>query len=273
MPDRSPIYTRYSDNILRGSTASVASGTPVAAPYTVAAGIDDNPATLVKFTSTGCAVDHDCGSAKVGAIAALIHHNLAAGTSCVLTAGATQGASTFTASFTIPPWIGGTGAQRWPVNPWLDLTVLANYGSYRWWRLTITGNDQNVQYGELVIGKALRRMTDLQLNPPPATGDSMKTIVNTSYFDVKTKTPLNNPVWRRAGEHIMSPALAADMREHWYDAAGQALPWLFIPDGTVNDARLVTWADDARVVTDMEHGNPSSHFSVEEVARGLRPGT
>ena len=272
MANRAPIYTRYSDNILRGATASVASGTPVAAPYTVAASIDDNPASLVKFTSVSCAIDYDCATAKNGAVAALIHHNLAAGTSCVLTRGATQGASTFTATFTIPAWIGGTGAQRWPVNPWLDLSILPNYGSYRWSRLTITSNDQNVQFGELVIGSALRRMDpDLQFGP--SSTDTHKTIVNTSYFDVKTKTTLNNPVWKRSGTHIMSPTLTVAMREHWYDAAGQALPWLLVPDGTVNDARLVTWADDARVVSEPEHRYDTSQFSVEEVARGVRPGT
>lgn len=270
MANRSAIYTRYSENILRGATASVASGTPVAAPYTVAASIDDNPASLVKFTSTSCAIDYDCATAKNGAVASLIHHNLAAGTSCVLTRGATQGATAQTATFVIPAWIGGVGAQRWPVNPWLDLTVLAGYGSYRWTRLTITSNDQNVQFGELVIYSALRRV-DLQLNP--SYSDTMKTIVNTSYFDVKTKTPLNSPIYRRTGINVLSASEAIDMREHFYDAAGSALPWLFVEDGTVNDAHLVTYAEDARSATQPEHGHPTVQFSVEEVARGLRPGT
>lgn len=273
MADRSAIYSRYSDNILRGATASIASGTPTGDPrYDASALIDDNPAAVAKLNSTSGAWDFDCGSAKRGQLIALIHHDFQESATVTVTAGASQGASTLSATFTIPPWI-ATGRGRWPVNPWLDLTKAAGYsaGGFRWWRISVSGNDQNLQLGQVVIASTLRRL-DPDLQWDFSTGRQRTSTVNQTYMGVKVKTPIGDNVWRRSGQHVATPAVAADMDALFVDACGQSLPWLLVPDGTVNEAYYVTFAGDYREYKTPEHQNPVWQFDVEEVNRGLRPG-
>lgn len=269
-------YQRRSDNIAGAATITIQTGVaPPDADYEPAALIDNNPAKVAKIDSTTGAWLFDFGSARRIDLVALIHHNFDAGADVKIQGNATDswGAPTFSAAITIPAWL-GTGTTRWPVNPWLYLVTKTGYSAagFRYWRLVVTGNSQNLQLGEIVLSSAVR-----ELNPNTRWGFKETTIrriieAQTAY-GVSTIYSRGNRQWKLDADHPMSPTLHAEIQAHWEDADGRSYPWLLVPDILVNVCYLVRWAETTKETQYFDNNAlMENKFVIIEVSRGLRPG-
>lgn len=278
MASSNSIYQRHTDEIARDATITIQTGTGSGdddyGPDTL---VDDNPAKVAKIDSTTGAWLFDHASATDIQLAALIHHNFDAGANVKIQRNATDswGAPSFEMAFTIPAWI-GSGTERWPVNPWLDLTTDAQYVAlgWRYTRLVITGNSQNLQLGQVWFGSTIRRLVP-GVRYGLEKGASRPVIENRTAYGVSTIYSRGTRVWRLAGDRRFSTAQIAALEAHWEDVAGRVRPWLFIPDGITNEsgAYFVRYAATDLGLTFGEWKGPDQRFVVEEVGRGLRPGT
>jgi len=278
MSEASAIYQRYSDEVGRLATITIETGVDPGDPnYGPATLVDDNPAKVAKIDSTTGAWLFSYAAKQPVAIVALIHHAFDAGADVKIQGNATDDwlgspGPAFEASLTIPAWL-GTGAGRWPVNPWLDLTAQPGYDAtgFQYWRLVITGNSQNLQLGQVWFGSAIRRLD------PDLRWDFVRTrdkpiIENKTAFGVSTIYARGTTRWQLQGDHRVTDALEADLDTQWFEADGRAYPWLLVPDGLENRCALVRWAETNRAVTKHFLDVHDHRFVAEEVARGLRPG-
>ena len=278
MASSSSIYNRRSDDVARNATITIETGTdPGDDDYAPSSLVDGNPAQVAKIDSTTGAWLFDHGSATDIKIAALIHHNFDAGADVKIQRNATNswGSPSFEQSFTIPTWLGfGTG--RWPVNPWLDLTTDAQYdaGGWRYTRIVVTSNSQNLQLGEVWLGSAKRLLT-----PGVRYGlekrYSRPVIENRTAYGISTIYTRGTRIWRLEGDRKFSTSQIADLEAHWEDVEGRVHPWLFIPEDITNEsgAYLVRYVETDLPLTFGEWQGADQRFVIQEVGRGLRPGS
>lgn len=272
-----PIWQKYSDNVAKDATITISLGTPPTdlTNYGPEVLVDDNPAKLAKIESTTGAWLFEYPSKQIIQLASLIHHDFDAGASVVLQGNATDswGAPSFQTAFTIPPWLGGTGPRSWPVNPWLDLTTKPNYDptGFKFWRLLITANSQNIQMGQIWLGNPLRRL-DPGLGWDFQKINAKRYIENSTAYGVITMYSRGTNQWAVDIPHRMDNAMEAEMLDQWFDNDGRAYPWLFVPDASVNSAYFVRWSMAVKNNRFLDRGVIDNRFAVEEVARGLRPG-
>lgn len=271
------IYQRRSDNVARTATITVGTGSaPSETEYQPAALVDENPAKVAKINSTTGAWLIDHGSATDVQVAALIHHNFDAGADVKIQRNATDswGSPTMSVSFTIPTWQ-GSGSTRWPINPWLDMTGQTGYSGsgFRYTRIVVTSNSQNLQLGQLWLGGTLRRFTRNVARGFDLTR-SRGVTENVTSFGVETIYPRHNPRWGMSFEVFGMDNTQRDaFRNQWDDVGGRSYPWLFIPDGDVNEAYLVRWASTDEQMKRLYQALSGSTAAVVEAGRGLRPGT
>jgi hypothetical protein len=284
-PQFNTIYQFYSDEVARLATITVESGavvSPVDPDYAPASLVDDNPAKVAKIDDTSGAWLFEYASAQRIDLAALIHHNFdestgSPGVSVRLEANTSNswGAPPFSATFTIPPWF-SVGTRRWPVNPWLDLTQATGYTTtgYRYWRLVVDGNSQDLQLGEVWFGSQIRRFEPNDLKWGLTPGAHKPQIENRTSFEISTTYSRGTTVWRQEADLMADDTLAAELERHWYDVEGRARPWLLIPSGPIDDDRayLVRYATtDRQMQWNWENAN-DMRLAFQEVGRGLRPG-
>lgn len=276
MATATSIYQKWSDNVSPNATWSIETGTDPADTNYVASNLGDgSPAKVAKINSTTAAWLADFGTAQRIDIAALIHHNFDAGADVKIQGNATNswGAPTFSMSFTIPTWLATGTTRRWPVNAWLDLTTSGSYSAtgFRYWRIVITSNSQNVQLGEVWLSATIRRFTkNLQWG--------LRRRVTSPIIEHKTAFLSTTQYWRgtfqRRWDAQVNPndSLQSTLFDQFHDQGGRAYPWLFILDGTVNDAAFVRWLTTEQEMQAIFVNGWSMPVSIEEVGRGLRPG-
>lgn len=273
------IYQRSSDNVAPNATITVQSGTPDTA-YPPANLVDLNPAKPAKIDDTAGAWLFDFGAAQRIDLVALIHHDFAGEGEVVTNNVKIQantsdswGSPAFEAVFSIPAWQ-GTGSRLWPINPWLNLTTESGYSTtgWRYWRLVIADNSQNLELGEIWMSQTIR-----QLDPDIRWGATR----TTRKLDVEHRTAYGvtagivgrgTTIWQQDGEILLTDDLREDLIAQWYDVDGRVLPWLLIPDGDVNAAYLVRWATSEQQIARLYNDAHNMQVSVVEVGRGLRPG-
>lgn len=269
------IYTEYADNIAGNASITIQTGTdPGDDHYGPSALVDDNPAKVAKIDSTTGAWEFAFDAAQRIDLIALIHHTFDEGADVRIegNASATWATPTFSASFTIPAWL-GSGDSAWPVNPWLDLTLEPEYSAtgFQYWRLVVTGNSQNLQLGQVILSASIR-----QLNPDRqweyVTGQNRRKIDNRTEFGVSTIYSRFSPQWRLEGGHRVDDEFREVLNRHWHAVDGAGFPWLYIPDGDENRCYLVRFTEPTRASTHVIYDVNDYRFAVEEVARGLRPG-
>jgi hypothetical protein len=269
------IYQRPSDHILRNATLTIQTGVdPGDTNYAPASLVDGNPAKVAKIDSTTGAWLADFGAAQRVDLVSLIHHDFDAGADVKIQGNATDswGAPSFSASITIPTWYGRT-ANPWPVTPWRDLTSASGYSAtgFRYWRLVITGNSQNLQLGQWWLGPAIRHF-DRNYRWHQVREVRSPLIRSRTAFGVDT-------IYSR-GTHVVSFVLdqqptttfADELRTTWIEMGGGAEPWLFVPDPTLNEAYLVRWGSEMQSLTYDVNNVWAQSIQIDEVGRGLRPG-
>jgi hypothetical protein len=270
------IWQKYSDNVAKDATITIQTGTPPSdlTNYGPEILVDDNPAKMAKIESTTGAWLFAYASKQIVEAIALIHHDFDAGADVKIQGNATDswGAPTFSASITIPAWL-GVGAGRWPVNAFLDLRTLPGYDAtgFKYWRLVITSNSQNIQMGQIWLTDDVRPVE-------PGLGWDFQRVLQKRYIEnqtaygVKTIYSRGTNLWMLEAPHRMDDDDNAEMIDQWFDNDGRAYPWLFVPDSDVNDCYFVRWAGDSRIMRTLEADVVDHRFAIEEVARGLRPG-
>lgn len=260
------IYNRYSDNLAPSATITVQTGT-AATGYTATQIADGNIAKPSKLNETSGAWLFDFGSAKQIMIAAIGHHNFAAGLNVRIQANATNawGAPSLDVPFTIPAW----RVDRFPAQPWLDLSAVAGAGAYRYWRFVVVGvNPVAIAVGALWLGNIIRR-----LSPNYVWGD----VVGYDQPQVEKKTAyrrLRNSLGTtvRSITADLNPATnagAQDVVDWFLDANGRAI--LLILDGTLNEVWFALNTVTVQQVKQTFIDFNTIHLAFEEDGRGLEP--
>jgi hypothetical protein len=278
------IYQHRSDNVAR-ATAAITVGTGTApSGYGPTLLVDENPARVAKITAGTAAWVFDFGTAQRVDLAALIHHNFDTGGDVRLQGNATNswGAPTFSAAFVIPTWQAAGTPTRWPVNPWMDVSAQSGYsaGGFRYWRVVITGNSQNVELGQVWLSPTIRRLT-VNMESGQEEARNRGLVRNTTSFDVDTIYPRHNPRWSTVfALPTVDQTLRTALQQQWDDVGGQTYPWLLVPNGDMNACYLVRWSMPEERLKRLLLGPGAaprsvsqSDCSIMEVARGLRPGT
>ena len=261
-------YQHFSDNKAPNATVTVNTGTEDAG-YPAANIKDRNPAKPAKLTTTTGSWVFAFGSAQRVDIAAIIMHNLTAGLEVRIQGNATSswGAPTFNQAFTIPAY----RDDGFPVNPWLDLTGLSGYSAsgFQFWRIVVVGvNAAAVAIGEVWLG-ALKRTLTPNISWGERQQEQRTLVEHSTDFGVDTIFDLG--VTRRNLEgDIDAPDSTRDsLRIWWRDSRGRANAFLIMPDGAVNDAWMVRWANpDQEVQFDFFDRN-TVNLAFQEVSRGL----
>lgn len=269
------IYSKRSDEVGQNATLSLTAGTANSA-YPVANLVDKNPAKVCKIDSTNGTILFTFGAAQRVDLVSLIHTNLSTGATVKVQAATSSGFGSvaFEATFTIPAML-GSGVTRWPVNPWLDLTLDAEYSATGWqyWRITITGNAENIQIGQVWLGSNLRKFDP---NVEWGLADELGTPsgFNRTAYNVAHLRRRASMQWRRTMALEGAPDTQRDaMLALVYDVEGNSFPWLVIPDGTVNEARMVRFAEPKQRIIYKINNNSRIELPLEELSRGLRPGS
>jgi hypothetical protein len=275
------IYQRWSDNVARAATITIDTGAdPLDSHYGPAVLVDDNPAKVAKIDSTTGAWLFDFGAAKRVDLVGLIHHSFDAGADVTLQAtndvadfATSPPSPPFSASIVVPTWL-GSGSGRWPVNPWLDLTAQAGYlaSGWRYWRLLVVGNSQNLQLGQIWMSPTIRRF-DPDVQWGVQRGQQRSLVQSRTAFGVDTIYARGTLRWSQSGQlRMTTDVYAADLETQWQDVEGRAKPWLLVPDGEVNVCYFVRWAGLDLQTQWAAPAIRDRQIQVEEVARGLRPG-
>jgi hypothetical protein len=268
---------RRSDNVALNATPSISAGTdPLDSNYAATSLIDENPAKVAKILSTTGAWLLDFGSAQRVDLVALIHHNFDAGANVVIQANSSDswGAPAFSCAITIPAWL-GTGTGRWPVNPFKELVTATGYSStgWRYWRILVTGNSQNLQLGQVILCSTIRTL-DPNFDRGFSEIRKKPLIENKTSFLVSTIYILHTIIWLMTFFwNIAEDAIRNEIQAHWEDAGGRAYPWLFIPNGLENKCFYVRYTTTEEQMQRNYTNISKFTCSVEEAARGLRPGT
>lgn len=281
------IYQRASDEVAQNATITIEVGTDLEDDdYAPASLVDGNPAKVAKIGSVTGTWQFTFDSPQRVDLVALIHHNFDAGANVRLqgSSGGSPWTTDFEAAITIPSWL-GSGTSRWPVNPWRDLTLVSGYSAsgFQYWRLVVTGNSQNLELGEIWLGSQIRRLSpDLRWEYVPMPRKPI--IRHTTAFEVETLYSKGTTRWQLEGSIPQDDDLERDLEAHWYDVDGVAKPWLLIPQppgssssdimtGRDNRAYLVRYASEQRPIPHIVHNTHENRLIVQEVGRGLRPGT
>lgn len=269
------IHTRPSDNVAPNATITIETGTdPLDDNYGPEVLVDLNPAKMAKILSTTGAWLFDFTTAQRIDFAAFIHSTFATTAVVRLQGNATNswGAPSFNVVIPVQAWL-GSGTTRWPRNQWLDLTDQPGYTTtgYRYWRLLITGNDQNIWLGQVVFSPTIRRM-DQDVRWDYVRAKRKRSIVNETAFGSKTIYARGTTQYMLQADQRMDEDLFEDQEEHFFDADGVALPWILVPDETGPDVHFVRFTEDLYSTTHHFFEVHDRKITVEELSRGLRPG-
>jgi hypothetical protein len=259
------IFQHPEDQLLSDAVTITPSNTPPTG-YGTANLFDSNPAKAFKLDAASGSIVFDFGSAVNVDVFAIIHHNLDEALANVKIQGNASDVWTSPSldqAVTIPAW----EKDGFPVNPWLDLSALAN--SFRYWRLAFgTANSANIQLGQVWLGQTKRSLTH-NVSWGYQEGVERRIIEHETDYGVSTIYDLGAKIKSWSPEIRTSDA-GMTLVEQWWDAChGRALPTLIVLDPAVNDARLVRWSAQARGIgRDFKNDNVIK-FGLREVSRGL----
>ena len=263
------VLQRYSDNVARKATVTVTTGS-VAPGYLLSWLIDDDPARPCKFNETSVTLLFDWETPQRQDTVALIHANLATGLSVQYQCNATNswGSPTVSASLVIP----GYRENKYPINAYLDLTMVAGYssGGFRYGRLVVSGtNPVAIALGEFLIIAPKRQVE--WLDNRQKFNDERKIVSHETDAGVQTTFDLGVHIRRFEGSLTNRNNQRQELDGHWADACGQSYPFLFIPNSLNGEPWLVRWQDPMKEDNFTSVGVSTLSCKFIEVGRGLYP--
>ncbi len=272
------IYQKRSDEVGRLATLTVTGTEDVG--YEAAHLFDDNPAKVFRILGTTGAVVLAYAAPQPIQLAGLIHTSLDAGLSVQLQGNTTNSFTSpaYKVAFTIPAWE-GSGVTRWPVNSFINLVEQAavtgsyNPSGYQYWRFIVIGtNSQNIEIGQLWLGSTIRTYSPNVDWEPKISYDRLR-IKNSTSFKVDTIYRKGTNIWAREARIEDCPdTLRSAIHDQVVDVDGDVFPWLLVPDGLVNDCRLVRYTESREEIMLRLNDSSAVNLSVTEAGRGLRPG-
>lgn len=161
------------------------------------------PTDIWKSSGAGShTIDIDLGATPpTVASTALLNTVINVGTSMTVTAGATQGASTFSSgALVLQPYFNDTNSTRRHL-----IYIPPSAQTYRWWRFSITDNIAAVSVGNLVLGDAWRPQVEYGLN---WSGTSSSGITATDGGQLVSAAP-----WREIARNITMTLIANTEQE------------------------------------------------------------
>lgn len=191
----------------------------------------------------------------VGAVA-LIYHNLDAGLDVTLDP---DGGTPI--SITIPAWT----EDDWSVSPFKTFSAQTSDQ----WTLSINGtNSRAVQVGRLLLFNALRDMEN-DVRWGVVETEDFGLIEQPTELGIETIYDLGGKRRAFAGELALQNTEAGELITLYRSARGRILPWLLVPDVTINDAWLVRFEEPrwSRTREMIQHN--IFPFRVRELSRGL----
>lgn len=260
------LYTLPTDEV--GAAATVTLNTATAdANYPVTKVQTTNPADnfLTSSSATIVNIDWDHGSAVDVQIASLHHHNIPAGTVCNWYRGATQGATTLTAPFTI----GTYPNPGLPLPVGIDLTSASGYSGagFRWTRLNIPSLAQKVGVGSALLWNIKRQDLHNVTVPFQPTERQTSRTFPTAY-EVKQSYRLGIRL-RSMAATILTRALDYPIYLSLFRATqGDVQAFLYWLDVTTSDAWLARFGSDITNVSFTTYSNPVQ-IVIEEKGCGL----
>lgn len=271
------IYQHWSDNVARGATITVETGTNDTG-YGVERLVDDEPDYVFRSPDTGVAIQITFAAKTPAEILGLIHTTLEVDEDVRIQADddADWVSPAIDEPIDIAGWQ-GSGAGRWPINSWKELSAIpdwdpAGYKNYRLCFGLDTPLSQPLQIGDLWLGSEIRRF-----DPDVRWGVTRQN--DQADLEHKTRTghitiyPFGVNRWTQQGDILIdSQAYADALDAQWFDVRGRYLPWLLVPDGAVNRCYLVRHGATNRPVQLQFPLVSSIQLSVEELSRGVRPG-
>lgn len=262
------IYQHGADQVADNATITVQTGT-VDPEYPVTNLVDGNPAKPAKILETSGAWKFAFTGAQRIDFLAIPHHNLTAGLEVRIQGNAADawGAPTLNALITIPAW----RTDGWPVGPWLDLTGVAGYavGGFQYWRLVVVGvNAAPVAIGQVWLGAALRTLSP-NLSWGAREGEFHKITEHETDFGVVLSYDFGLLRRTLTGEVDATDAAKTAVLTWWQSTNGRARPTIIVPDGTVNEALMVRWAEPKIDVTRNVIDRNTIPLAFQEVSRGL----
>ena len=153
----------------------------------------------------------------------------------------------------------------WTLSPWLEFDPVTDDT----FRLSFaTANSQPIQVGRLLLLTTLRELeTDVRYG---ITDDESRIeLSDPTELGVETMYDLYNVQRSASGEFLFRPEETEALLELRRAARNRVLPWLLIPDVTVNDAWFVRFEDPRYQRTRPTIGVAGHPFNVREVSRGL----
>jgi len=267
MSDAHIIYNRYSDNLALTADAVSVDGGTVETGYDIDWILDVNAARPVRLSTLQGMFKFHWASAVRLAIVAIFHANYQEALTIHIEGNDTDSWSSrsFSTTVTMRAW----RVDRFPPQPWVDLTGLSA-GSYHYWRVgTQDDNAVNVAVGEIWLGATIRRLNpDFMQGRSPAQ-DVPQIEHQTAYR--RMRKALGTTIRSVSGTiPPTSDANAQDVLDWIADANGR--PFLFIPDGLAGEAWLGIHTITKQQMQDLlDHDATSFPLAVEEDGRGLEP--
>lgn len=264
-------YALRSDDVSALGTWTVETGTEVE-QYEASHLVDDviaHPAKLVESSGAwvGDYTSRPTGKQRVDAVA-IPMHNLIAGLSVKIQGNNanTWGTPTFSQAVTIPAYMD----DGFPFGAWLDLTGLTGYdvAGFAYWRLFVEGANSAAVAAKLKLVAALQTLSP-NINWGEVEDDERPIIEHQTDYRVSSVYNLGVSIRRRTGD-LDSPDTQRDaIRALWRSTRGRAYPFLLIPNGDVNDAWVVRFADTKLQVQLNLIDRNAIRLGFEEVSRGL----
>lgn len=271
------LYAHWSDEVARQATITLYTGT-AEDTYGVERLTDDNPAHLFKANETRVAIKFEYATPQAIQFLTLIHATLEA-TDDVRLFGdddADWYDPAFDVAITPSGWV-GAGVTRWPVNTYVDLREAEGFteAGFKFYLLTFgfdTPLAQALQLGQIGLYQTVK---EFLLDRGMLETRDKPRIDNRTAYGVSTIYSRGTTLWK--AQIGLSALLDADderqaVQDLWSDVDGGNHPWPFVPKDNESPVYLVRWATTDEQIQRVVDGVSNRLGTVEELARGLRPG-
>jgi hypothetical protein len=231
------VYSSHSDHVLRNVLATMPTGTLLSSSFPLSNLTDSVPATLCRLSSTTVRWVWDLGTATEIQMVVFGQHNIDAGHTGVVWEQHTS--NTWTSpDLSVPVTIPAAERDGYRPFPWVDISAHAAR-SRRFVSFAVkTANSVNLAMGE-VMASAVKRIASPNLSWGMQEGESVPGIEHQTGRGVRFAYRTGIRVRNFAGEVDTTDAEATSIKEWFRDS--NLRPFIWIPDGSVNDAMIVSF--------------------------------
>ncbi len=255
-------YSLFRQDVSRLASWSVTIGTED--PGYLATNLNGrDPTAPAKLTTTSGAWRADLGGSPPAIIAVqLTHTNLIAGLEVRVQASAAAdfGSLSVNTLIVIPAL-----RNNWPINP---IVIFAAQTS-RYWRAYVVGtNPVAISIGHIALLTGLQSFT--WAGSEIKWVDTIPCWDDVTEMDVPMDLDLLTQLRACSFDTTNDPTAQAAIDDWWFDARGQILPFVWVPDVTVNESYYMTFAAKTKEVT-ANKGIRLLRVSLKECGRGMLP--